>query len=181
LLDHDDHTDFISPITTANGERICATRMDRLTADGGGFAVTSVLECRSRSQPRPERIWVEDSGRLHDFDDRGQQLLLEATFRGKDGYLLNADFSKRTVRRVIEARGRWWSFLPGGERIVGERARGVVCDLARGYQWSFGRPGSEWEFFAPVPNDPDRFIISQAAGATNDLYWVTLPKSGQSP
>ena len=181
LMEHDVYTSFISPLTTVAGERTCATRVDMVSHPGGGPAASFVLECRDRSKPGPERIWVEDTSRLHDFDDQGRQLLFEGTIRGRRNSLILADFSRRTMRRVTDAQPRWWSFLPGGKRIVGERTRGVAYDLEHGFEWTFGSPGSEWEFFAAVPGDADRFILSQATGRTNDLYWVTLPSSLKVP
>ncbi len=178
LIQATDKSPFLEPVMAKNGARLCFL--------DGNFS----LHCLETKAPaNAQRVWPlpgkpllvgRDDPRVlrgPKLDESGSQLLFRVgTGEHSPHDVYVADFQANKVRRVTHSSREWWSFLPGGKRIVGHGGTDklVVYDLVRNVRTDIGKPGEEWEGLSVFPGDDTRFVIGKERGGTRDLYLVEL-------
>lgn len=158
---------FLEPRVSPTGDRLCF-----LQADFG-------LYCSDLgANAAPQRVWPSNVLRDPSFDASGRRLLFGVgrnEHSPRDVYV--ADFASGHVRKLVHATHEWWTFLPGGERIVGHGGdeKLTVYDLAKNLKIELGNAREEWEGLSLVPGDATRFLIGRERGGGRDLWQVQLP------
>jgi hypothetical protein len=158
---------FLEPRVSPSGDRLCF-----LQADFG-------LYCSSLAgKANAQRVWPSEVLRNPSFDETGQRLLFgvgRSEHSARDVFV--ADFTTGSVRKLVRATHEWWTFLPGGERIVGHGGdeKLTVYDIAKNLRIELGRAREEWEGITLVPGNSRRFLIGRERGGGRDLWQVELP------
>jgi hypothetical protein len=158
---------FLEPVVSPSGDRLCF-----LQSDFGLYC--STLSGKADAQ----RVWPSSVLRGPSFDDGGRRLVFGVgrnEHSPRDVHV--ADFQTQSVKKVVHATHEWWTFLPGGERLVGHGGdeKLTVYDLSKSLKIELGHAREEWEGLSPVPGDASRFVIGRERGGSRDLWLVELP------
>ena len=155
-----------------DGQRTCAIQIDQ---------DAHRLTCRKVADGKPEILWHNHTDMIHELNETGGKVLFTGVKDGRMRVLLG-DLVTHQVRSTGGDPRLSWRFLGGdGSRIVGFGGKeAYVLDLAQGIRYRVGTPKEEWEGFARVPKDANRFLLGRERGAGRDLFWVRLPsRSGR--
>jgi len=167
LLRRSDEEAVIDPAVPHGDERLCWQERGAT-----GFDVV----CAALPAGPPQRL-VTGVVRGMSFDESGHRMLVtvgDHPHRPRDLELV--DLAAATIQKVTRTTREWWTFLPGGRRVVGhgDMHGADVYDLAEGWHARIGRRGEEWEGVSPVTGDDARVIVGRETGSSRDLYWVDL-------
>lgn len=152
---------------SSDAQRVCAVQVDH---------VLQRIVCGTVEAPMPEVLWSDYTEEVHDLDESGTRVLFSANHRGRM-HLLIGDVTTHQALIVGPDQRLDWRFLgAGASRIVGFGAKqAFVLDLEQGARFVVGSPREQWEGFARVPADSNRFVLGREQGAGRDLFWVLLP------